>query len=100
MPIYNVILYLSGAAALSAVAVENQTASRRVPMLVAAAAVPVLVRAQHGEFRSLLKQAARDPGWWNRRLQRRIRYNPTNHARDGFAEPYDHRSPTSGRSWL
>ena len=53
MPIYNPILHLSGAAALGALLAENRTASRRLPLLVVAATVPVLVWAQHGEFRRL-----------------------------------------------
>jgi hypothetical protein len=71
MPIYNPILHLSGAAALGALLAENRTASRRLPLLVVAATVPVLVRAQHGEFRRLQQRAQRTPGRWNRRLRPR-----------------------------
>src|SRR5215207_10071972 len=39
MPIYNPVLYLSGAAALGALLAENRTASRRLPLLVVAATV-------------------------------------------------------------
>ena len=71
MPVYNPILHLSGAAALGALLAENRTASRRLPLLVVAATVPVLARSQHGEFRRLQERARRTPGQWNRRLRRR-----------------------------
>jgi hypothetical protein len=69
MPIYNPIIYFSGVTALIALAVENRTAPRRLPLLLGIGLVPVLVRAQHGEFRRLQQRARSRPGWWNRRLQ-------------------------------
>ena len=38
-------------------------------VLAEVATVPVLVRAQHGEFRRLQERARRTPGRWNRRLR-------------------------------
>jgi hypothetical protein len=68
MPVYNPILYVSGAAALAGLARENRSAPRYLP-LVAFGLVPLLIRVQHAEYRRLTELAARRPGWWNRRLQ-------------------------------
>lgn len=69
MPVYNSLLYVSGAVALAAVALENRSASRRLA-LAALPLVPLLVAAQHAEHRRLTRLAAERPGWWNRRLRR------------------------------
>lgn len=68
MPAYNAVVYAGGASALVALATENRSAPlwRAVGPL---AAVPFLVRLQHWEHRRLRAEAARRPGWWNRRLQ-------------------------------
>ena len=76
MPIYNPIIYFSGVTALIAILAENRTASRRVPLLLAAALAPVLVWAQHGEFRRLTRLARSRRGWWNRRLQQSLQSPP------------------------
>ena len=62
---YNVVLWGSGAAAVGGL-LEN----RRGPAG-ALVVVPWLTGAQHREYRRLLTQARRRPGWWNRRLRRR-----------------------------
>jgi hypothetical protein len=64
---YNGILYVSAVAATAGL-IENGRAGLRgatVPLVV----VPVLIGAQHIEFRRLKAQAHRDPAWWNRRLR-------------------------------
>lgn len=68
MAFYNPILYVSGAAALAALVVENRSASRSLPLL-ALPLVPVLVAAQHAEHRRLTAMARTRPAWWNRRLR-------------------------------
>ncbi|GHB54608.1 hypothetical protein GCM10010377_52170 [Streptomyces viridiviolaceus] len=67
MPYYNPILYVSGAAAVAALVLENDSASRRLPLLTFPL-VPLLVAAQRAEHRRLKAIAATRPGWWNRRL--------------------------------
>jgi hypothetical protein len=69
MPWYNPTIYLSGVAALLALATENRSASRRLPLLVLGL-TPALMAFQHAEHQRLLHQAGTRPGWWNRRLQR------------------------------
>lgn len=71
MPIYDPILYFSGLTALIALVTENRSAPRRVPLLLAATLSPVLMAAQHGEFRRLRRLACTRPGWWNRRLRQK-----------------------------
>ena len=66
---YNVILYISGVAALGGLA-ENQR-GRVLAVLVPVVLVPVLVSGQRWEFSRLRAQARRQPGWWNRRLRHR-----------------------------
>ena len=69
MPYYNVILYLSAAAAIVAIARENRTAPRHVALAMVGL-VPVLIEYQHWEHRRLLRNAHGRPRWWNRRLDR------------------------------
>jgi hypothetical protein len=66
---YNVILHVSGVAAVAGL-VENR-GGRVWGALVPLALVPVLLREQHREFGRLLVQARVQPGWWNRRLRSR-----------------------------
>jgi hypothetical protein len=68
MRYYNPILYWSFATCAAAVLFENRRASRW-PALLPLAAIPLLARWQHFEHRRLRQIAARDPGWWNRRLR-------------------------------
>jgi hypothetical protein len=68
MPAYNIILYVSGTAAVVAVVRENRSASRGFPVL-ALALAPALVVLQRAEHRRLRELARRRPGWWNRRLR-------------------------------
>lgn len=70
MPYYNSILYASMGAAVAAIATENRSSPRSLSLLVAVIATPLLVKAQHVEFRRLLRLAGNRPGWWNRRLRR------------------------------
>jgi len=65
---YNAILYASAVSALAALTVENRR-GRVAGALVPVVMVPVVVAAQRWEFRRLVIQAQRRPGWWNRRLQ-------------------------------
>jgi len=65
---YNAILYASAVSALAALTVENRR-GRVAGALVPVVMVPVVVAAQRWEFRRLVIQAHRRPGWWNRRLQ-------------------------------
>jgi hypothetical protein len=69
MPAYNLILYLSAAAALGGLAVESRE-DRTRSLRMSAAAVPVLMAGQRWEFRRLQRLAWSRPGWWNRRLRR------------------------------
>ncbi|MCW3813999.1 hypothetical protein ONA91_05960 [Micromonospora sp. DR5-3] len=69
MRFYNPILYTSAVAGLLAVAGENPTARRRVPVAMLGL-VPALVAYQHWEHRRLRRQAHTRPAWWNRRLRR------------------------------
>ena len=64
---YNMILYLSGIAALGGLRESGRAGLRGavVPVVL----VPLLVAIQHYEFKRLRIQALRRPGWWNRRLQ-------------------------------
>jgi hypothetical protein len=66
---YNVILYVSGVAAVAGLG-ENGRAGMR-GAIVPVVFVPILLRLQDNEFRRLRVQARRNPGWWNRRLQLR-----------------------------
>jgi hypothetical protein len=63
---YNLMLYVSGLAALGGL-VENRRGALW-GALVPALAVPRLVREQHREYARLRVRAAQRPGWWNRRL--------------------------------
>ncbi len=69
MRFYNPILYVSGAACLAALATENRSAPRWLP-LVTPALVPVLIRVQHAEHERLKRWARGRPAWWNRRIAR------------------------------
>jgi hypothetical protein len=64
---YNVILYVSGAAALGGL-VENKR-GRVLGVAVPVVLVPLLIGGQRREFSRLRAQARRHPGWWNRRLR-------------------------------
>jgi hypothetical protein len=67
---YNSILYISAVSAVAGLAENGHRAAVRgaaVPLL----GVPVLLRVQRIEFQRLYIQARRQPGWWNRRLQKR-----------------------------
>jgi hypothetical protein len=66
MPAYNVLLYVSGAAALGGL-VESGRAGV-LGAAVPAALVPWLRGEQHRELARLRRQARLHPGWWNRRL--------------------------------
>ncbi|MGN9777654.1 hypothetical protein ACTMS0_18090 [Micromonospora sp. H33] len=68
MRFYNPILYVSGGAAIAALARENRSAPRYLPLLTLGL-VPVLIVLQHAEHRRLKDLAQRRPGWWNRRLR-------------------------------
>ena len=68
MPYYNPILYLSAAATVAALAGENRSAPRQLPLL-AVALAPVLVAVQRAEHRRLKAQARERPSWWTRRLR-------------------------------
>lgn len=68
MRYYNPILYLSGASGLLAIALENRTARRYLPVVMLGLA-PGLVAFQHWEHARLRRQARTHPGWWNRRLR-------------------------------
>jgi hypothetical protein len=65
---YNVILHLSGAAAIVGLVAENRRAGAW-GAVVPAFAVPLLLPAQRQEFSRLVAQARTEPGWWNRRLR-------------------------------
>jgi hypothetical protein len=65
---YNVILYVSGVAAVGGL-VENGR-GRALGLLVPAALVPLLMVAQRREFARLLVRARRHPSWTTRRLRR------------------------------
>ncbi|MET7906315.1 hypothetical protein ABZS86_34645 [Streptomyces sp. NPDC005355] len=75
MPYYNPILYVSGAAAVTAVLLENDSAPRRLPLLTLPL-VPLLVAAQRAEHRRLKAIAETRPAWWNRRLAARTHVGP------------------------
>jgi hypothetical protein len=64
---YNLILYISGIAAVGGLRESGRAGLRGavVPIVM----VPLLVAIQHYEFKRLRAQALRRPGWWNRRLQ-------------------------------
>ena len=66
---YNLILYLSGIAAIGGF-VENRR-GRLLGAAVPLALVPWLMAETPREFARLVAQAQRHPRWWNRRLQRR-----------------------------
>ncbi len=66
---YNVILYVSGMAAVGGL-VENRQ-GRALGMLVPLLLVPALRREQRREFSRLRVRAIDRPGWWNRRLRAR-----------------------------
>jgi hypothetical protein len=66
---YNVILYVSGVAAVGGL-VENGR-GRELGLLVPAALVPLLMVAQRREFARLLGRAKRHPSWTTRRLRLR-----------------------------
>jgi hypothetical protein len=72
MRFYNPILYVSGAACLVGLIRENRSVPASLPLLTLALR-PVLVAAQHREFRQLTQEAAANPGWWNRRLSSLVR---------------------------
>jgi hypothetical protein len=67
---YNLVLYASGLSALGGLLLENRR-GRLTGSLVPLVLVPAVVAAQRWEFRRLVAQAQRRPGWWNRRLQHR-----------------------------
>jgi hypothetical protein len=67
MPAYNVLIYTGASLAAAALALENRGTGRR-PAAAGLAAVPVLMAVQRVEYARLREQAARRPGWWNRRL--------------------------------
>jgi hypothetical protein len=64
---YNLILYISGIAAVGGLRQSGRAGLRgaMVPVVL----VPLVVAIQHYEFKRLRSQAVRRPGWWNRRLQ-------------------------------
>jgi hypothetical protein len=64
---YNLILYLSGIAAVGGLGASGRSGLRGavVPVML----VPLLVLIQHKEFKRLQVQATRHPAWWNRRLR-------------------------------
>jgi hypothetical protein len=66
---YNVILQVSGVAAVAGLAENRRGAAwgAVVPVLV----VPWLLGLQRREFARLVEQARTHPGWWNRRLRGR-----------------------------
>jgi hypothetical protein len=66
---YNVILHVSGVAAVGGLA-ENRR-GRVLGVVIAAVLVPWLIGEQHRELGRLRAQARRRPGWWNRRLAQR-----------------------------
>jgi hypothetical protein len=68
MPPYNVILYLSGIAALGGL-YENRNGAG-VTAAFPVAMVPWLMKEQRRELVRLRTSAQQDPAWWNRRLQR------------------------------
>ncbi|MFG2056816.1 hypothetical protein ACGFI9_22610 [Micromonospora sp. NPDC048930] len=68
MPFYNPILYFSGVTGLLAIAGENRTARRYLPIAMLGL-VPGLIAFQHWEHRRLRRLAQTRPGWWNRRLR-------------------------------
>jgi hypothetical protein len=67
---YNVILHVSGVAAIVGLVAENRRTAAW-GAVVPAFAVPLLLRAQRQEFNRLVAQAGQEPGWWNRRLRSR-----------------------------
>jgi hypothetical protein len=70
MPPYNLLLYMSGVAAVGGLVETGRGRGRQavVPaVLVPAAIVPWLVGEQHRDHARLRDQARRRPGWWNRR---------------------------------
>jgi len=71
MPPYNLLLYVSGVAAVGGLVETGRGRGRRAfaPLLVPAVVVPWLVREQHRDHARLIAQAQRRPGWWNRRLR-------------------------------
>ncbi|MCW3845212.1 hypothetical protein ONA70_34625 [Micromonospora yasonensis] len=69
MRYYNPILYLSGVAGVLAIARENRTARRYLPVAMLGL-VPGLIAFQHWEHRRLRRLAQTRPGWWNRRRRR------------------------------
>jgi hypothetical protein len=66
---YNLILYISGLAAVAGMAEHGRAGARGA--LGAVVGVPLLLRLQDIEFRRMRIQARQHPGWWNRRLQHR-----------------------------
>jgi hypothetical protein len=72
MPPYNVLLYVSGIAAVGGLVETGRGRGWRAvapAVLVPAAIVPWLVGEQQRDHARLLAQAQRRPRWWNRRLR-------------------------------
>ncbi len=68
MPAYNLILHASAVTALGGLREVGD--SRRWALGTVAVVAPVMRWAQPREYESLRAQAARRPGWWNRRHAR------------------------------
>ena len=68
MPGYNMLLYLPATTAAVGVLLENRSASRWPPLVLAAALVPLLARVQHRDLAGRRARARRRPDWWHRRL--------------------------------
>jgi hypothetical protein len=62
---YNVILHISGVAALGGLSENRDFANATMSIALA----PILIGAQRWEFKRLRTQARRNPTWWNRRLR-------------------------------
>jgi len=75
MPAYNTILYVSAVASLGGL-VRESSSGRRMGLLFAIAAAPVLVIGQRWEFQRLQRLAEQRPNWWNRALQRGVPTSP------------------------
>ena len=82
---YNVIVLVSGLAALAALG--GSARGRLLGVVVPALLVPSLVRSQHRQVALLGARAQRRPAWWNRRLA-----GPAAHARGGVRAPAAHGS--------
>jgi hypothetical protein len=68
MPVYNVLLYVSGATAATGLAFESGR-SWRLGTALALGLFPLLMVGQRWEFRRLQRRAHAQPGWWNRGLR-------------------------------